>query len=132
MLLRIELLDLARARIRDAELLYRKGRYDGAAYLSGYAVEFALKARICKQLRWPDFPSKDNEFKGKGNFKVHDFDHLLAYTGIATKIQANCATEWSTMKAWSPDYRYKPVGSATQQDVQGMIASAKILMKKLC
>lgn len=132
MLLRIELLELARARMRDAELLYHKKRYDGAAYLSGYAVEFALKARICRQLRWANFPSKDNEFKGKSNFKVHDFDHLLAYTGIAPKIQANCATEWSTMKVWSPDYRYRPIGSATQQDAQGMITSAKILMKKLC
>ncbi len=131
MLLRIELLALARARMRDAELLYHEGRYDGAAYLSGYAVEFALKARICKQLRWPDFPSKDNEFKGKGSFKVHDFESLLKFTGIAPKIHDNCTTEWSTMKVWTPDYRYKPVGSATQQEVQEMISSAKILVKKL-
>ena len=131
MLLRIELLELASVRLRDAELLYKDGRYDGAAYLSGYAVEFALKARICKQLRWVGYPSKDNEFKGKGSFKVHDFDRLLEYTGIAPKIRAYCTPEWSIMKVWSPDYRYKPVGSANQQDVQEMIASAKILMKKI-
>jgi HEPN domain-containing protein len=34
--------------MRDAELLFRKGRYDASAYLCGYVVEFALKARICK------------------------------------------------------------------------------------
>jgi hypothetical protein len=131
MLLRIELLELARARVSDAKLLYDNKRYDGAAYLSGYAVEFALKARICKQLRWPGYPSEDNEFRGRGNFRVHDFDSLLQFTGIATKITTNCTTEWSAMKVWSPDYRYRTIGSATQQDVQRMIASAKILMKKL-
>lgn len=131
MLLRVELLDLARTRMGDAELLYKEGRYDGAAYLSGYAVEFALKARICKQLRWVGYPSKDNEFKGKGSFKVHDFGSLLEFTGIAPKIHNNCTTEWSTMEVWTPEYRYKPVGSATQQEVQEMITSAKILIKKL-
>ncbi len=131
MLLRIELLDLARARIRDAELLYGKARYDGAAYLSGYAVEFSLKARICKQLRWPGFPSEDNEFKGKSSFKVHDFDSLLSFTGIAPKIRANCSADWSTMKVGSPDYRYRPIGSAAQHEVHGMIASSKVLMKNL-
>lgn len=131
MLLRIELLDLARTRIRDSELLYRKGRYDSAAYLSGYAVELALKARICKQLKWVGYPSEDREFKGKSNFKIHDFDYLLDFTGIADKIHTNFTTEWSTIKVWSPDYRYRPVGSATQRDVQAMISSSKILIKNL-
>jgi hypothetical protein len=131
LLLRIELLELARARIREAKLLYNKRSYDGAAYLCGYGVEFSLKARICKHQRWPDFPSKDNEFKGKENLKTHNFNRLLEFTGIAPKIRTNCVTEWSALKDWSPDYRYKPIGSAKQKDVLIMITSAKTLMKKL-
>ena len=33
-----------RARIEDAEALLTAGRFDGATYLCGYAVEVALKA----------------------------------------------------------------------------------------
>jgi hypothetical protein len=32
-------------------------RFDGAFYLSGYAVELALKARICRTLKWRATPS---------------------------------------------------------------------------
>lgn len=131
MLLRVELLDLARTRMRDAELLYGRKSYDGAAYLSGYVVEFALKARICRQLKWPGYPSKDSEFKGKKSFKVHDFDSLLEFTGISPKIRNKCAAEWATMKNWSPEYRYRPIGSTTQQGVQQMITATKALMKNL-
>lgn len=38
----------ARARLRDAQVLLRGKRLDGAVYLCGYAVEIALKARICR------------------------------------------------------------------------------------
>jgi len=34
---------------------------DGATYLCGYAVEVALKFRICLTLNWPEFPSTGGE-----------------------------------------------------------------------
>ena len=52
-----ELKKLVSARLKDAEVLYKGKRYDGAVYLCGYAVELILKAKICKTLRWPEFPS---------------------------------------------------------------------------
>ncbi len=48
---RNELKELAKLRLAEAEKLCDAGYYDGAAYLCGYAVEFALKARICR-LTW--------------------------------------------------------------------------------
>ena len=51
MITRRDLTKTARAHLRDAGILYRRGSYDGAAYLYGYAVEIALKARICRTLR---------------------------------------------------------------------------------
>jgi HEPN domain-containing protein len=39
--------EIARARLQDADILLTSERYDGAIYLCGYAVELALKARIC-------------------------------------------------------------------------------------
>jgi hypothetical protein len=46
---------IARARIEDAQALLTAGRFDGATYLYGYAVEVALKARICRPLGWTEF-----------------------------------------------------------------------------
>lgn len=130
-MLRVELLDLSRARIRDAELLFRKERYDSAAYLCGYAVEFALKARICKHLKWVGYPSTDAEFRGKRDLKVHDFDSLLEFTGIASKIRNKCSIEWSAVAAWSPEFRYRPIGTSNSQDAKHLIKASKILLKNL-
>lgn len=52
MIPRLELRRLAYARLADSRALYAAGRYDAALYLCGYAVELALKARICRTLRW--------------------------------------------------------------------------------
>jgi len=41
---------LAQEKIDDANLLFDHGRFSNAYYLYGYAVEFALKARIAKRI----------------------------------------------------------------------------------
>jgi hypothetical protein len=43
---RNDLKELAKLRLAEAETLYHAGYYDGATYLCGYAVEFALKATL--------------------------------------------------------------------------------------
>jgi HEPN domain-containing protein len=48
---------MAQARLEDAEALLQSGRYDSAVYLCGYAVELALKARICLNLNWNEYPA---------------------------------------------------------------------------
>lgn len=40
-----ELETIAQARLLDAEALIIAERYDGAAYICGYAIELSLKAR---------------------------------------------------------------------------------------
>ncbi len=62
MITRTELRTLAVARLTDSQILFAGQRYDAAAYLCGYAIELALKARICKTLRWPNFPDTNKEF----------------------------------------------------------------------
>jgi len=47
-----ELDHIAVARIEDARVVFDAGRFDGAIYLCGYAVEVGLKARICRTLNW--------------------------------------------------------------------------------
>ena len=65
-----ELSSIARARLKDASALVSKGRYDGAAYVCGYAVEIALKARIVKTLKWSGFPADGGEFKDLKSFQI--------------------------------------------------------------
>ncbi|MEN8215647.1 MAG: HEPN domain-containing protein [Pseudomonadota bacterium] len=57
-----ELITLARARLKDAQILFAAKRYDAATYLCGYAIELALKARICQTLGWTCFPETNKEF----------------------------------------------------------------------
>jgi len=129
MLTRDELLKIARARLRDAEVLFRSRRYDGAVYLCGYAIEIKLKARICRTLHWNVYPSIKSEFQRC--FKIHDLDVLLRLSGVESKIKSDVLAEWSAVAGWDPNVRYKPVGSASKQDAELMIESARTLLRVL-
>ena len=58
-----ELREISAARLEDAQALFDAGHYDGVVYLCGYAVELALKARICETLDWDGYPSTNREFR---------------------------------------------------------------------
>jgi len=78
----------AREYLRAAKLLRTRRSYDVSAYLCGYAVEIALKARICRTLNWTtEFPETNSEFKLKSNLKTHDLEALLEFTGLQNKIK---------------------------------------------
>jgi HEPN domain-containing protein len=131
MLTRDELLKIARARLIDAEVLSRSRRYDGAIYLCGYAVEIKLKARICRTLHWNGYPATRNEFQRYQSFKTHDLDVLLRLSGVESKIKSNFLAEWSVVAEWDTNARYKPIGSASKQEVELMIEYTKTLLREL-
>jgi HEPN domain-containing protein len=122
---------IAKARLEDAETLFAAGRYDGAIYMCGYAVELALKARICKTLRWSGYPSTRAEFNDYRSFKTHDLDVLLHLSGIEDKIKTKLLAEWSAVAQWNPDARYQPIGNVGVMDARLMLSAAAILLKKL-
>jgi HEPN domain-containing protein len=126
-----EIRRIASARLHDAEVLHAAKRYDGAVYLCGYAVELALKTRICKTLNWPGYPESNKEFERLSSFKVHDLDVLLKLTGRESVVKKNYFAEWSAVAAWNPEARYKPIGSASASDARLMLDSASVLIKKL-
>lgn len=125
MLSRRELKQIARARLKDAEVLFGARRYDGASYLCGYAVEIALKAKICETLKWKGFPSTNKEFENYHSFKTHSLDVLLTLSGVEEKIKKRYLAEWD------PEARYKPVGKVGEVDSRLMIESTKSLMRAL-
>ena len=50
-----ELQLISKTRLKEVKILYQNRLYDGAIYLSGYVIETALKARICRILN-DDYP----------------------------------------------------------------------------
>lgn len=119
---------ISRARLRDAKVLLRAKRYDGAVYLCGYAVELALKARMCQTLRWAGFPETQKEFKGLGSVKTHDLEILLRFSGIEPRIKTKYFAPWSVVLDWDPEKRYQRTGQATEQEANDMISSATKLL----
>ena len=122
---------IARARLADADALLKAGRLDGSAYLCGYVVEMALKARACKTLKWPGFPEKRGEFEGLQSFKTHDLDVLLRLSGREQYIKVNLFPEWTIVSQWNPEARYQAVGAVTAATAEDMIVAARKILAKL-
>ena len=123
-----ELDNIARARIEDAKVLFAAGRFDGAAYLCGYAVEVALKARICRTLNWAEFPSTGGEFQAYRSFQTHELDVLLRLSGQETRLKQNHFSLWNAVAVWKVESRYNVVGTAQQPDAAAMIQAAEELL----
>ena len=131
MITRADLTKTARAHLRDAGILHRRGSYDGSVYLCGYAVEIALKARICRTLRWLGFPSTAGEFQNVKSLQTHNFEALLLFTGLENRIKVMQYDDWVIVKKWTPEQRYNPVGTQTVTDAADMIAAARTLIEIL-
>lgn len=119
---------IATGRLDDARHLLQADRFDGAAYLCGYAVELALKARICDTLGWPEFPETNQEFRPYQSLKTHSLEILLTFTAREQNIKTNFLAEWSEVAKWDPESRYSALGTVTQAQAQVMINSAKTLL----
>ena len=116
-----ELKDLALLRLLEAETLFEAGLYDGAEYLSGYVVELALKARICRVLDLDEYPEKGEL---KRVYAVHDLDQLLLLAGLRKAVDpANKPffDNWSTASLWKPERRYDAAGTVTREDAESAL-----------
>lgn len=123
-----DLRTIAHARLDDAKVLLANDRVDGAAYVCGYAIELALKARISSTLNWDGFPEKRSEFENLATFKTHKLDVLLALSGQERRIKSDHLTEWTAVATWDPEVRYKTVGQVAGAEVELMVSSAETLL----
>ena len=124
-----ELRQMSEARRVDAVNLYQRGRYDAAMYVAGYAVELALKARICETLSWSWFPSTSAEFSSYRSLQTHDLKVLLEFSGIKNRVNSERADAWKAVKVWGPDWRYLPVNSANNDTCSKMIDAVAALLE---
>lgn len=130
MIPRKELIILCKERAEDAKALFEAKRYDGAVYTCGYVVELALKIRICKTLKWQNYPpTKSQDFKA---FKSHNLDFLLTCSGKETEIKNNFFNLWSFfISNWNSEMRYEN----RKIDVQGaaeMLKASQTLQLNIC
>ncbi len=82
-------LGASRHRWKDAEALQRAGRWSGAMYLAGYAIECSLKAWVCsheKRLNFKD--TKMFRQLGQGA-ALHNLNLFLDYLGPLYAIVKN-------------------------------------------
>jgi len=122
---RDEFKELAKLRLQEAETLFQAGLYDGAAYLCGYVIEFALKARICKLLGVDEYPASGTL---KSAYAVHNFDQLLLLAGLKNKLDpANVElyTNWSIATPWTPEMRYTPKGTISRDTVEEILDAVR-------
>jgi hypothetical protein len=97
-------------------------------YLCGYGVELALKARICQTLGWPGYPETRREFEDLRSLQTHNFDVLIRLSGIEARVKVGHLAAWATVTGWSPDIRYRAIGTATAADAAAMITATRELL----
>ena len=126
-----ELDRIARARLDDAKALLAANRLDAAIYICGYAVEVGLKARICRALSWPTFPSTGTEFYAYRSFQVHELDVLLRLSGQEARVKATHFDQWNIAAEWRSRFRYNIVGTTQRHRAIAMIHAAEELLEIL-
>ena len=123
---------IAAAKLEDAEVLFSSGRHDSARYICGYAVELALKARICDTLDWTGYPQTAGEFHNLQSFKIHNLDMLLRLSGRTKSIQQGIhLNDWSTVNDWNPESRYHAIGTISSAEAQEFIRATRSLLPVL-
>jgi len=91
----------------------RSGNDEGAYYLTGLAVECAVKACIARNTKRHDFPPNQNAVR---DIYTHDLVKLikaaLLQTALETETSRNSPfnDNWAVVKAWDVESRYVTKG----------------------
>jgi HEPN domain-containing protein len=123
---RFELRQLAEDRIADAAILLAGGRWSGAYYLAGYAVECGLKACIAKLTNQDDFP-RDRRFVEE--CYTHSLEKLLKAAALKPVLDADTLANpallgnWGVAKDWQETSRYEQKTQVKAQTLYDAVAN---------
>jgi HEPN domain-containing protein len=115
---RADLQQLARERLREARALLRLGLWDSAYFLSGFAVECALKACIAKNTRRSEFP----DLSAVKGFWTHDLAKLRKAAGLEKAFEQDATRDsqlgryWALVKDWRSEARYQSISETKARD----------------
>lgn len=113
---RVELRQLAEDRALDAQVLLANGRWSGAYYLAGYAVECGLKAGVLVHIERTGIIFEDKKYAEK--CWTHDLNDLMTFAGLQealatdTGVNANLRDNWLSVRDWSELSRYQLIPEA--------------------
>jgi HEPN domain-containing protein len=111
---------LSNARIREAKILLNAGEYSGAYYLSGYAVECALKACFAKNVDRYDFPERNvKDIFTHSLVKLVDLTDLEDELAEAKRASGRFAASWNEVCKWTEHSRYS--SAITSGDAEQML-----------
>ena len=119
---RLEFQDLAVERLGDADALLKAGRFACAYYISGYAIECALKACVARQTKQDDFPPKD-----AARLYTHDLPKLLDSAGLGMAFEQETGQDrifkqnWSVVRDWTEETRYQSRGQRQAEEILAAI-----------
>ncbi len=148
MISKLHLRELINQRLRDADVLISKRRYATAIYMGGYALELALKLKICKILKFGQgFPENKIDFQiyqsisrqqpplletisKIKDIKSHNLNKLLFYSGAEYNIELNFLDEWNLAVTWNPEMRYKNL-KIRKEDAVANIRAVRTLIKSI-
>jgi HEPN domain len=109
-----ELRQMALQRIRDARVLLNGGRWEFAYYVSGYAVECALKSCLLARMIHTAWVFEE-KWKA-ADCLTHDLDALIRLAGLTNELNARQSASaaagdgfrdnWDKARLWSPTSRY--------------------------
>ncbi len=116
---------LATLRLEEAKALLDAGYPAGGYYLTGYAIECALKACIAKKTKEHDFPPKPRVVN---NIYSHDLKTLLQGADRGALLTRDAPQgsaldkNWAAVLLWSPESRYQIVPQQDAQDLHTAVA----------
>lgn len=100
---------LAEDRLEEGRILIANNRWTGSYYLTGLAVECALKACLARAVKEYDYPDK----KFVNDMYQRDLEKLVVLDAALWQIlqadmknDSKLAANWSTVKDWDDEKRY--------------------------
>lgn len=115
---------LSERRLEAVEILNDNKIYDIAMHDSGYIIEFALKAAVCKVEGFLEYP-KDNRYH------THRFDNLVKLAGLEEKLSQKKAMDrefmknWSITTKWAVELRYQTIGKDDESKSKSFVNAVK-------
>lgn len=100
---------LAAVRLDEARVLLEAEKFEGCYYLSGYAIECALKACIARLTKRHSFPERNSV----QSCYSHDLALLMRTANLEAAFLAEIARDpvlaehWKTVRQWNEQKRYE-------------------------
>lgn len=130
---RREFQQLARMRLRDARVLLNNGNLEAAYYLTGLAIECAVKACIARNTKRHDFPPDQralNDIYTHNLVKLVGAAKLESALDVDSKRNISLKNNWDVVKDWNINCRYE-TGGLNARDMYRAVAGRNGVMQWL-